>query len=95
MREKELEDIVLDPSPSNEIWCRAGVSVKLPKDLKEYKSADALAEAVNEALRAGSYELGGDSYIPGPVLDDLRGENLLGFGLDGDFCDDDLELDSF
>jgi hypothetical protein len=95
-KSKELTDIyealgVNYNLPVNQVWCRIGAYVHLPKCIKEYKTERGLANAIARAIKAGNYEVDGDSYVPEPVMSDLREENLLSFP-EGKYGDGDLEL---
>lgn len=63
--------------PTNKIWARLGVTVATDKPLDEYADDMALATAVIDAVKAGKFEIDGDSYIPGTVLEELADEGLL------------------
>jgi hypothetical protein len=63
--------------PTNKIWARLGVTVTTEKPLSEYPDDMELADAVIEAVKAGKFEIDGDAYIPGTVLEELADEGLL------------------
>lgn len=63
--------------PTNKIWARLGVTVTTEKPLNKYADDMELADAVIDAIKAGRFEIDGDAYIPGTVIEELADEGLL------------------
>jgi hypothetical protein len=48
--------------------------IQLDKPLNEFKTAEELEKAMVEAIRRKAFEVDGDTYVPGTVMDDVAKE---------------------
>lgn len=74
-----------DTSHKEAVWLRLGITVHGSREEIE-KILDGDTEALQKLLDAGRYKIGGETYIPGPIIEEYNEEHNT------DFEEEDVEF---
>lgn len=65
-----------------DIWMRLGISVSITEDEEQEIFNGDAGKVLSAAIAAGRFETAGDSYIPGPAIEEFDGEYGTSHGVD-------------